>query len=149
MAGKTLLVDTNVLLEATAPARPLHGRARAVLDDWPNEGIRLFASGQIYREYLVVATRPTEQNGLGLDPADAVANVVAMSGRLTPLDERRRVSERLRALVRESGCRGRSIHDANLVATALEHGVEGIVTANVTDFARFESHVELLDLASA
>ena len=36
---KTILIDTNVPLSATAPHRPLHRAALAVLNDWPNQGI--------------------------------------------------------------------------------------------------------------
>ncbi len=46
-------------------------------------------------------------------------------------------------------CRGKQIHDANVAATALVHGVRRILTANVGDFQRFESYVEILDLAEA
>ena len=68
---KVVLLDTNVLLSATDPRRPLHRAALAVLNDWPNQGFVLAVSSQILREYLVVATRPVEVNGLGLGTEDA------------------------------------------------------------------------------
>lgn len=40
---------------------------------WPASGSVLYTSGQILREYLVVATRPVHHNGLGLARPDAVA----------------------------------------------------------------------------
>jgi predicted nucleic acid-binding protein len=57
---RAVLVDTNVLLSATAPLRPLHRAAIAVLNDWPNQGSILATTTQVLREYLVVATRPVE-----------------------------------------------------------------------------------------
>ncbi len=144
-----VLVDTNVLLTATVPARPLHREALTVLNDWPNRAIGLCVSGQIVREYLVVATRPAEVNGLALAPEKALANVASMRGRLSLLDEGAAVAEQLNSLVREFDCRGKQIHDTNVVATALVHGVRRILTANVGDFQRFESYVEILDLAEA
>lgn len=45
------------------------------------------------------------------------------------------------------GCRGKRIHDANLVATAQVHGAGRILTANVSDFRGFAPYVEILDLA--
>jgi predicted nucleic acid-binding protein len=75
MDDKAVLVDTNVLLSATAPFRPLHRAALVVLNDWPNQGIALAASTQVFREYLVVATRPLEVNDLGLGVKDALANI--------------------------------------------------------------------------
>jgi hypothetical protein len=38
---KAVLVDTNVLLSATAPLRALHRAAWTVLNDWPSQGPRL------------------------------------------------------------------------------------------------------------
>jgi hypothetical protein len=36
--------------------------------------------------------------------------------------------------------------DANVVVTMLAHGVGTVVTMNVTDFARFERYVSLVEL---
>jgi hypothetical protein len=58
MDDKVVFRDTNVLLSATDPLRTLHRAALVVLNDWPNQAIPLDASSQVFREYLVVATRP-------------------------------------------------------------------------------------------
>ena len=75
MADDSLFVDTNVLLTATDESRPLHSEALNLLSGTTGRDKRLAASGQVVREYLVVATRPIENNGLGLSVADAEANV--------------------------------------------------------------------------
>ncbi len=62
MDDKVVFLDTNVLLSATAPHRPLHQAALVVLNEWPNQAIPLAASAQVFREYLVVATRPVKVN---------------------------------------------------------------------------------------
>jgi hypothetical protein len=41
------------------------------------------------------------------------------------------------------------VHDANVVATALAHGVERILTANTDDFMRFSDFVEIVPLRAA
>lgn len=64
-AADRVFVDTNVLLAASDPSRPHHHQALHVFDRWPSEGVMLLASGQVLREYLVVATRPLQANGLG------------------------------------------------------------------------------------
>jgi predicted nucleic acid-binding protein len=145
---KTALVDTNVLLSATAPLRPLHRAALAVLNDWPNQGTILAASSQVLREYLAVTTRPVEANGLGLGIDDALANVAAFRGRMRLLLESEPVWNRLQALIATYGCLGKQIHDANVVATALASGVARLVTANVADFTRFAPEIEVIDLAA-
>lgn len=42
---------------------------------------------------------------------------------------------------------GKQVHDANVVATMLVHGVQTLVTMNVCDFSRFGDlvHVTTLD----
>lgn len=148
MDDRAVLIDTNVLLSATAPLRPLHSVAIAVLNDWPNQGSILATTSQVLREYLVVATRPVEVNGLGLSVADALANVVAFRGRMRLLADGEPVWDRLRAPVEAHGCLGKQIHDANVVATALTSGVGRVVTANVSDFTRFGPEIEIIDLAA-
>jgi predicted nucleic acid-binding protein len=145
---KAVLVDTNVLLAATAPLRPLHRAALVVLNDWPNEGILLTVSSQVLREYLAVATRPVEVNGLGLSVGDALANAAVFRGRARLLVESEPAWDRLRALIATYDCKGKQIHDANLVASALTSGVTRLVTANVGDFTRFRPELEVIDLAA-
>ena len=145
---KAVLVDTNVLLSATALHRPLHGAALTVLNDWPNRGVVLAASSQVFREYLAVATRPVEVNGLGLDVSDALANVAAFRARMRLLVESEPVWDRLQTLIAHYGCKGKQIHDANVVASALAWGVGKLVTANAGDFNRFAAELEVIDLAA-
>jgi len=145
---RAVLVDTNVLLSVTAPLRTLHRSALTVLNDWPNQGFILATSTQVLREYLAVATRPVEANGLGLGAGDALANVKAFRGRLRLLVDTEPSWDRLQALVATYGCLGKQIHDANVVATALSSGVTKLVTANIGHFTRFATEIEIIDLTA-
>jgi predicted nucleic acid-binding protein len=136
-----VFVDTNVLLAATVPARPNHAEATQLVGEAARRGVRLFASGQVLREYLAVCTRPIAANGLALTPAQASENADRFAQRLDVLDEDESIARRLRELVRKHGVRGRQVHDANLVATVTIHGLRDIVTADASDFARFGSEV--------
>ncbi len=146
-APDRVMLDTNVLLAATDEARAEHDQALKIVNDWPGLGTTLYTSGQIMREYLAVATRPAEKNGLGLELADALANVRALRGRTSLLEEDGRVADRLLALLDDIACGGKQIHDANVVATMLVHGIETVVTINLDDFTRFGEHVRLVGLA--
>jgi predicted nucleic acid-binding protein len=146
MDDKAVLLDTNVLLSATVPSRPLHQAALVVLNDWPNQATPLAASAQVFREYLVVATRPVEVNGLGLGLDEALSNIAVFRGRMRLLPEDEQTWDRLRALITSHGCLGKQIHDANLVATALASGIRKLVTANVDDLKRFSPEIEIIDL---
>jgi predicted nucleic acid-binding protein len=148
MDDRAVLVDTNVLLAATVPLRSLHRAALTVLNQWPNQGTVLAASVQVFREYLAVATRPAEANGLGLPVSDALSNVDAFLGRMRLLAEGESTWTHLRELIAHHRCQGKQIHDANVVATALSHGIAQLVTANVGDFLRFSPKVKVIDLAT-
>jgi len=140
------VLDTNVLLAATDQARLEHEQAVAAINVWPASGLVLYTNGQILREYLAVATRPVDQNGLGMPRPDAVANVRALRARLNLLAEDIKVSDRLLELLETVECTGKQVHDANVVATMLVHGIDTVVTMNVDDFARFGDHVQVADL---
>ena len=141
-----VMVDTNVLLAATDEGRAEHHDALTILNDWPARATTLCVSGQIFREYLAVATRPADRNGLGLTPSDALANVQAIRERTTLLAEDAKVANRLLGLLADVGAGGKQVHDANVVATMLAHGIAVIVTMNLDDFARFGQYVDLIRL---
>ena len=137
MAGNQLFVDTNILLTATDESRPLHSAATQVLDGSFGQDLRLGASGQVLREYLVVATRPAEVNGLGLSVPDALANIDEFARHLDLYDETVAVSTRLRQLALDHDLRGKRLHDANIVATMAVHRISTLLTQNGSDFAPF------------
>lgn len=142
------VLDTNVLLAATDEAREEHEYAVAAINLWPASGVVLYTSGQIVREYLAVATRPADHNGLGMTQSDAVANIRALRARLNLLADDVKMSDRLLEVLDGAHCAGKQVHDANVVATMLVHGVDTIVTMNVDDFTRFGDHVQVVDLRS-
>ena len=142
MAGEVTLLDTSVLIARLHPARRGHEAARELL---AAEG-ELLTTPQILRELVVAATRPVEVNGLGIDVSAAVRSVEALLERLTLTPEDARVSWRLRALLAEGRARGVKIHGANIVASALTHGADRIVSANVSDFERFADLIEIQPL---
>ncbi len=135
--GSERFVDTNVLLAACDESRPTHEACQALFAAGLAGEASLYASGQIFREFLVVATRPIESNGLGMDPADALGNLDEFSRCIHLLDDTGAVSRRLRELTRQHKLRGKRIHDANLVATMLENGMSKLVTDNPGDFETF------------
>lgn len=138
-AGEIVFADTNVLLAATDRSREYHQESRRIFLDASRVGYHVALSGQILREYLVVATRPVAENGLGLPVADALHNVEVFARRPTVFcDEPESVHERLRQLVRAHPVKGKRVHDANVVATMLTHGIRRVITHNPSDFEPFD-----------
>ncbi|MFT4296606.1 MAG: PIN domain-containing protein [Micropruina sp.] len=139
-----VLVDTNVLLAATDRARAAHPAALRFLNE---DGRRLALTPQIVREYLAVATRSVEANGLGLSSADALSNLTQFIDDLQILAEDAATTARLMELIGRGLASGKQVHDANLVAVAIAHNADVIVTDNTRHFARFSDLIAVESLA--
>ena len=129
-----LLVRSN---SNTVPVRPQAFEPVRLIAESGSRGLHLAVSGQILREYLVVATRPVDVNGLGLDTRDAVANVKAFLHYVGMYEETGASADRLHQFGLTHHLRGKRFHDANIVATMSVHGIRSLVTDNVRDFACF------------
>lgn len=146
--GDILFLDTNILLTATDTSRKNHRKAHQLFNAALQKGVHLCFSGQIIREYLSVATRDAEGNGLGMMTADALKNIREFRGRMTFLEETEDVAEELIRLAGTCSLKGKRIHDANLAAVMKAHAVTKLVTENVADFEVFPG-IEAADLAEA
>lgn len=135
--AERIFVDTNVLLAATDQSRDTHAEALKFLESALAGCYRLFVSGQIFREYLVVATRPAAVNGLGLTPGEACSNLRKFGQVVQVLEETRETLERLIELTENYALHGKRIHDANVVATMQAHGLAHLKTENPEDFKVF------------
>lgn len=144
-SASALFVDTNVLVDATDLERPRHAAAVALLE----RRTGLIFSAQIAREYLAVATRPQEVNGLGLSLRDALENLAELRGVLRLLPEEKPLLPALLELLREVPCGGKAIHDALVVATMKVHRVRALVTSNPGHFARFQDRIDVVELPTA
>ena len=144
-AGDILFLDTNILLTATDEARRHHNEALQLFTATNREGLHLAISGQILREYLVVATRPKESNGFGLEPKHALKNVEEFTRYAVFFEEIERVSLVLKKLIGILELRGTRIHDANVAATMIANGLTKLITENIKDFVDF-SDIETADL---
>jgi predicted nucleic acid-binding protein len=136
-AGDIVFLDTNILLSATDTSRQRHKQARNVFKAALATGFHCAISGQIIREYLVVATRGPQENGLGLSSENAVSNIETFSRRTALIEESEEVSEYLTELVRKHNLKGKRIHDANIAATMKTYSVRTLITENPEDFNNF------------
>ncbi len=132
--GQKVLVDTNILLEATDRGRRFHKQALSVFQQSADLGVDLHLGTQVVREYLVVCTRPVENNGLGMTLLEAVENIGRFRSRSTLIAETLRAGELFLNLATRFGIRGKRLHDLQLLATALAGGLDVVLTANEPDF---------------
>lgn len=137
--GRVWFVDTNVLLSACTEDRGNYRACLQLLKDGLKGKLSLYTSGQVFREFLVVATRPLSVNGLGMPPYQALSNLKEFSRCLRLLEETGAVSGHLRKLVMDYNLQGKHIHDANLVATMYVNGMNSLITDNPADFQIFSN----------
>jgi predicted nucleic acid-binding protein len=142
MAADPVFIDTNVLIYATRRTASEHASAQAALARLEGEGRRLWISFQILREYLAAVTRP-QATSPALPMGTAIADVRRFQQVFYVAEDRPVVLERLLALLGAHFGAGRQVHDANIVATMLEHGIYRLLTFNAADFRRFAGIIEL------
>ena len=145
--GSKVMLDTNVLIEATDQNRVFHTIASDLFRNAWNAGVSLFISTQSLREYLVVATRPVEKNGLGLSLNKSLFNVQTFRNHTSLLPESVRASEVLLELAEHHRISGLRLHDLQILATADANGVNYLITANDKDFPK-TSRVHIVTLKS-
>jgi predicted nucleic acid-binding protein len=142
MAVDPVFVDTNVLVYATRRTASEHAAAQAALARLEGEGRALWISFQILREYLAAVTRP-QATSLALPMGTAIADVQRFQQVFYVAEDRPAVLDRLLALLGAHFGTGRQVHDTNIVATMLEHGIYRLLTFNAADFRRFAGIIQL------
>jgi predicted nucleic acid-binding protein len=152
MAADPVFVDTNVLVYATqrghgVSATSRHLAAAAALRQRNEEGVPLVLSRQVLREYLAVVTRP-QGTGSSLPVAEAAKDVRRFAQLFRILEDGGEVTAKLLELIEWFPTGGAQIHDANIVATMLVHGVGRLLTFNHGDFARFVPLIALEPLTA-
>ena len=132
-----VLVDTNILTRIAEVGHTAHLTAAQAVKLLADNGDILNAASQNFYEFWVVATRPQANNGLGMTPQQANAEIDTLSTILTLLPDVPAIFDEWRRLVVAHDCKGKPAHDARLVAWMNVHGVRHILTFNGGDFARY------------
>jgi predicted nucleic acid-binding protein len=141
MAAERLFLDTCLLVAATVPAHPGHAAARVYLRRARKRGSAFCISPQICREFLVVVTRqPVEGLVYTLEEADRA--LMEWRAQCAVLSEGADTVERWIRLARQHKVQGKTLHDCNIVAVMLSHGVLRLATRNPADFKRYPIHVD-------
>jgi predicted nucleic acid-binding protein len=99
----------------------------------------------VLREYLSAVTRP-QATSPGLSIVAALADVRRFRASFEIAADSSAVFDRLLQLLATHPVAGKQVHDANLVATMLEHGVRRLLTFNAGDFQRFAGSIDLVPL---
>lgn len=132
-----ILIDTNVLVRSVERAHPLLRIARDALRHLYEQNHELYVATQNISEFWNVCTRPAKLNGLG-NSVEATSRLISrLEGLFTVLPESMETFRQWRSLIVAHGVKGAKVHDARLAATVIAYKLDGILTFNADDFARF------------
>ncbi len=144
MAAERLFLDTSLLVAASVPAHPGHAAARAYVQRARRRGDAFCMSPQICREILVVITRQPV-DGLVYTLEEASRVLAEWRGRCEMLSEGPDTVTRWLELARRHRVMGKQLHDCNIVAVMLAHGVSRLATRNPADFKRYGIRVDAVE----
>jgi predicted nucleic acid-binding protein len=119
------LVDTNILTRSAQPIHPQNAPAIAAVARLRASGERLYIVPQNLYEFWAVATRRPSENGLGLATPQVRARIAEMKELFVLLRDERGVLAEWERLVSAHDVKGKSAHDARLVAAMRRHGLNG------------------------
>ena len=86
-----------------------------------------------------MATRPADQNGLGLSHEEVLQEVASIEKLLTLLPDIPAIYAAWKEIVRDRRVQGVKVYDARLVATMSVYSVESVLTFNAADFKRYSN----------
>ena len=137
-----IMIDTNVLARYADQQSSQHAEAAEALRLLQAAGHSLVFNPQIKREFFDIAERPQGagpgKNGLGLTNEQARALVVIFLGLFGYVGEVTSSDEHFDRLHAKYGG-GKTVHDLNIVASMLAHGVPSLLTFNDKHFNHLQA----------
>ena len=144
-ADSSLFLDTNILVYANVEETPLHQAALQAVEAYYQNGATLWVSRQILREFMATLTRP-QSFGNPRPVSTVIERVHFFQEYFSVAEDGPDVTAQLLALIEQIPTGGKQIHDANIVATMLAHGITHLLTHNTADFARFAQFITIVPL---
>jgi predicted nucleic acid-binding protein len=133
----TTLVDSNMLLRGAQLTHPQFLVTDNAVAKLRGRGDIVYACPQNCTEFWAVATRPLSANGLGFTTAEAEVQLAKIEYLFPLLPDSPAIYTEWRRLVTLAGVSGKPTHDARLMAVAIVHGMDNLLTFNTSDFVRF------------
>jgi predicted nucleic acid-binding protein len=139
-----ILLDSNVLLRSVEPKHVQHHVSTDALDTLRKLGHDLTIVPQVLYEFWSVATRPVQDNGLGMTTTESLAEITAIKRLFRLLQDERGVYSEWEQLVSKFDVKGKKAHDARFVAAMRRHSISHLLTFNTADFTRYTAISTLL-----
>ncbi len=128
------LLDTNILLRSVDPNSSNYSVARNAVNKIIEEGGTCYITSQILVEFWVVATRPTDVNGLGWTVKKTQQEINDFLSQFSLLAEIPDIFLFWLSLVSEYEIKGKRTHDIRLIAVMKIYKITHLLTFNPTDF---------------
>lgn len=139
-----MLIDTSALLRTLQPGHLQRELVRSAIKILTAQGRDLHIVPQNLIELWVVATRPVEQNGLGLTSAGVAIELTRIKSMFELLPDTPAIYTVWESLVIQHQVYGKTAHDARLVAAMHVHGLTAILTYDQAGFSRYPG-IEVVD----
>ena len=133
------LLDTNVVMRFCNPSDVQHQLATDAISRLLMQSDECLLVTQVIIEFWVVATRPTQVNGLGWTVEQTRSTIDQLLDRFSFLEESPQIFPNWLNLVTTNKVMGKRTHDARIIAAMLANGITHLLTFNPSDFAGISS----------
>jgi predicted nucleic acid-binding protein len=131
-----IFFDTNILIYLANEDSPFHLEVAKTFKEIARKS-ELWISRQVLREYAVVMTR----HGIvekPLSSKEIVSDMEKWGSLFQVADETEEVTNILVELIKTYNIKGKSIHDANIIAVMTANSIQTLFTLNIKDFKKFK-----------
>jgi predicted nucleic acid-binding protein len=133
------LLDTNVVMRFCNPSDVQHQLAMNAVSRLFRQSDECFLATQVIIEFWVVATRPTQVNGLGWTVEQTRSTIDQLLDRFPVLEESPRILTNWLNLVTTNRVMGKRTHDVRIISAMLANEITHLLTFNPSDFAGLSS----------
>ena len=139
-----ILLDTSMILRSKQKSSSHYHFITEKLIEMVSIGEELVVCPQVIYEFYVVATRPIENNGLGLPVETAMKEIRNIISTYSIPGENEMVFQNWHHLITNYHVIGKNAHDARIVAFMISNNINKLYTLNKADFERFSKIIELV-----
>lgn len=140
-----ILLDTNILIHSKLATSPHYIAVTQRLTDFYENEEELVICPQVLYEFYVVATRPSNKNGLGIGCENALNEINNLQETFTLIADPVDLFSNWINLVQKYQTLGKLAHDTRLVAFMQGHGITHIYTLNPADLYRYNGVITILN----
>ncbi len=133
------LLDTNVVMRFCNSSDVQHKLAANAISRLLMQSDECFLVTQVIIEFWVVATRPTQVNGLGWTVEQTRSTIDQLLDRFPVLEESPQIFPNWLNLVTTNRVMGKRTHDIRIIAAMLANKITHLLTFNPSDFTGVSS----------